>query len=571
MQRRCVLCILIVAGVFGWNRDLAADEPQTVRCAGKVVDAGGLAVAGAAVTMFEMVSDGVAGNFTLEKTGELVTAADGAFAFDTPAKPARGTPFIEGYVVASKDGLAVGWAIWGMREDLTATIILGALAAAEGVIVDEAGQPVADAHVLANLLRTRRTAAGEEEKEWLPGLALPGRLETRTDRQGRFAFGGLPEDVAVAYLISATGKATIYMQDSDQPPVLPGQTGVRFVLPGEGRIAGRILDPGTNQGVARTQFAVVPASSGLMYYRRACTTDPNGAFVVGGLQAGKYLVRGKGLPGTYVEVRSGTTADVTIHVNQVWYGRILFHDGTPAVVKPAPWPGASTRVLLADKGTAMGQEVGPLDDEGYFHAYLSADQVQKLQSEQAWFHVLIPLRPDPSSAGHSWMQETAFARGLLSRDRAGAGVMKIVRPAREAPSLVNTALPALDPLGLGALQTQARNRSVLLCFLDVQQRPSRSCLQQLTAQAQELQAKGIAVAGVQALNMDRDELDKWLRENDVRFPVGVIPADEERTRSAWGVKSLPWMILTDQDHKVLAEGFGVDKLDEMMGRNAAKQ
>jgi len=28
------------------------------------------------------------------------------------------------------------------------------------------------------------------------------------------------------------------------------------------------------------------------------------------------------------------------------------------------------------------------------------------------------------------------------------------------------------------------------------------------------------------------------------------------------VKSLPWLILTDKEHIVIAEGFGLDELDE---------
>jgi hypothetical protein len=40
----------------------------------------------------------------------------------------------------------------------------------------------------------------------------------------------------------------------------------------------------------------------------------------------------------------------------------------------------------------------------------------------------------------------------------------------------------------------------------------------------------------------------------------------EKIRFAWGVKSLPWLILTDRQHVVRAEGFGLAGLDERLER-----
>jgi hypothetical protein len=42
----------------------------------------------------------------------------------------------------------------------------------------------------------------------------------------------------------------------------------------------------------------------------------------------------------------------------------------------------------------------------------------------------------------------------------------------------------------------------------------------------------------------------------------MIQGDEEKTKFNWGVKSLPWLILTDKEHVVTAEGFSVNKLNE---------
>ena len=42
----------------------------------------------------------------------------------------------------------------------------------------------------------------------------------------------------------------------------------------------------------------------------------------------------------------------------------------------------------------------------------------------------------------------------------------------------------------------------------------------------------------------------------------MTQGDEERIRFNWGVKSLPWLILTNRNHVAAAEGFSLDELDE---------
>jgi hypothetical protein len=42
----------------------------------------------------------------------------------------------------------------------------------------------------------------------------------------------------------------------------------------------------------------------------------------------------------------------------------------------------------------------------------------------------------------------------------------------------------------------------------------------------------------------------------------MIKADDAKTRIAWGVNSLPRLILTDKKHTVIAEGFAINELDK---------
>ena len=110
----------------------------------------------------------------------------------------------------------------------------------------------------------------------------------------------------------------------------------------------------------------------------------------------------------------------------------------------------------------------------------------------------------------------------------------------------------------------------MICFFDMQQRPSRNCLMQLSKRANDLKEKGVVSIAIQTSKVEQEKLGEWIKENDIAFPVGMIQADpstelgtgEEQTRFTWGVKSLPWLILTDTEHIVTAEGFALSELDE---------
>ena len=98
----------------------------------------GRPAAGAKVTAYEMHFDGIAGGILLRQVGEVTATKDGAFAFSAQPKTKRSS-FHECYLVAGKQGMALGWAEWKMREDAKSNIQLGAPEKLEGVIVDEAG------------------------------------------------------------------------------------------------------------------------------------------------------------------------------------------------------------------------------------------------------------------------------------------------------------------------------------------------------------------------------------------------------------------------------------------------
>ncbi|MHC4647473.1 MAG: M56 family metallopeptidase, partial [Planctomycetota bacterium] len=134
--------------------------------------------------------------------------------------------------------------------------------------------------------------------------------------------------------------------------------------------------------------------------------------------------------------------------------------------------------------------------------------------------------------------------------------------------LLGKPLPQFGGINIQFNAKQTGDEKVLVCFWDMNQRPSRYCIRQLAERASHLKDKGVNIVAIQAAAVDENALNEWISKNHIPFPVGNIKADEEKTRLAWGVRSLPWLILTDTDHIVTAEGFQVNELAEQISAGA---
>jgi hypothetical protein len=135
--------------------------------------------------------------------------------------------------------------------------------------------------------------------------------------------------------------------------------------------------------------------------------------------------------------------------------------------------------------------------------------------------------------------------------------------AREAPrraSLKGKALPDLATVNL-ATNSLPAGKPALLCLFDAGQRPSRHIVHLLNEQNTALRKKGITVLCVQATVTSDETFNEWKEASAVSFPVGRVMEKSEKTKWASEVESLPWLILTDAEHRVTAEDFALDELD----------
>jgi len=149
---------------------------------------------------------------------------------------------------------------------------------------------------------------------------------------------------------------------------------------------------------------------------------------------------------------------------------------------------------------------------------------------------------------------------IVTDSRSGRTITYAYKP--PPPDLVGKTLPESADFVAGLVPGQAKDGKLLVCFWDMQQRPSRHYLKNLAEKAGNYADKGVTVLCVHAGEVNEETLNEWMREYNIPFATKTITQDAEKTRFAWGVKSLPWLILTDQKHIVKASGFSLAELDD---------
>jgi len=90
--------------------------------------------------------------------------------------------------------------------------------------------------------------------------------------------------------------------------------------------------------------------------------------------------------------------------------------------------------------------------------------------------------------------------------------LKLLKP-QEPVSLLGKQVPVFEQFGSKLNSAEVEGKKILVCFWDMNQRPSRRCLQELAKRAEELKGKGVAVVCVQASEVATDTLNDWFKKN----------------------------------------------------------
>jgi len=229
------------------------------------------------------------------------------------------------------------------------------------------------------------------------------------------------------------------------------------------------------------------------------------------------------------------------------------------------------RAMVGVSGTILPHRTTPTDQQGRFALANVTEGTVELGAQLT------------APGGDSWYGNSRCKGGdkdvrIVMNWRTDAG--GVFRDVANRPRpLTGKPLPKLDALGLADPAAKAAGRRVLLCFWDMDQRPSRRCIQILQAKLAELDAggsgaprAGVTVLTVQTAEADTERLKQWLDENNITMPVGKLPGGEAgpKLQAAFGAHSLPWLILTDDRHVVRAEGFAVEELADKLQAASAR-
>jgi len=136
----------------------------------------------------------------------------------------------------------------------------------------------------------------------------------------------------------------------------------------------------------------------------------------------------------------------------------------------------------------------------------------------------------------------------------------------QTPSLLGKALGDLSRLAEDFDTQAAAGKRVLVCFFDVNQRSSRHAVSSLGKRAAMLDGRGVAVVVVDLSGDPPETAEKWAAQAQIAFPVGAAGESSAKVREEWAVGGLPWIVLTDSEHVVRAEGLSLTGLEATLDK-----
>ncbi|MBN1973181.1 MAG: redoxin domain-containing protein [Sedimentisphaerales bacterium] len=420
-----------------------------------------------------------------------------------------------------------------------------------------------------------RIAEGAEVILCTPGQSLSmnnGRMQQRRDYQyvevkqdGKFSFPP-QSDHFILVILHDDGFLEISNDELAASPEL--------TLKPWSKIDGKLLvgkEPGKNKEVL-LRYESDTQQNGINYYSNYETiTDENGKFAFERVIPGQALVCRKvrltERSYTYshckrVEIIPGKTLEVTIGgTGRSVKGKVNIPDYIKGKVDIQEF---SSHLSIISPNNPYTQMSFKTESDGSF----CIDDVPEGSYTLNIYASGPPQDPRIPIGDRIGMVTQAFTISEMPGGRSdeplnlGALELQVINKEAFTPSLIGKTLPDINDFNISLKQADMQDEPVLICFWDMEQRPSRNCILELNKKVEELKTKDITVIAIQASKTDKNSFNDWIKEYNINIPMGFIETDSEDTRFNWGVKALPWLILTDKQHIVQVEGFSINELDE---------
>lgn len=138
---------------------------------------------------------------------------------------------------------------------------------------------------------------------------------------------------------------------------------------------------------------------------------------------------------------------------------------------------------------------------------------------------------------------------------------------RPRSTRVGCPLPDLSKMEIAFDPRRIENKQALVCLVDITQRPSQCSLSYLNNLQDFCRRKGVALVCIQVTPIEEETLAAWKKENKITLPIEILPGAGEAVQQQWGVRSLPWLTLTDRDHRITEEGFQTARIGQFIKDN----
>ncbi|UCG58925.1 MAG: carboxypeptidase regulatory-like domain-containing protein, partial [Phycisphaerales bacterium] len=403
-----------------------------------------------------------------------------------------------------------------------------------GTVLSPDGTPLSGADVVIATHRLRIANGKVDSRSSEHNLIL------HTDADGRFRFEPLAEPYVVVVL---------------------GERGCAKVTPHEfaasrtitvspwGRIEGTLrigAQPGADRFVAFLHESNRQQERPRMEFDYETRTDKNGRFVLTRVLPGEGVVT-RAIPigararrfshSIGVEVKSSRTTRVQIGgTGRPVVGKVVIPD---MIEKIFDWQYTDHRLRISSPDSRYQILALEFDKDGSFRA-------EDVPAGDYCIYVYA-YGPPPNSRSR-WGERIGELSRVFTIPKMPGGrsdetldlgelELQVVGMSAPTPSPIGKPLPDLGGMKIDFAPAQAPGKMILVCFFDMSQRPSRNCLRQLSARAQELKAQDVVVFAIQVLKIDKSALNEWVKTNNIPFPTGMVHGDEEEIRFAWGVKS----------------------------------
>ncbi|NQV35564.1 MAG: hypothetical protein HQ515_22915, partial [Phycisphaeraceae bacterium] len=287
MKKR--LSLVLVFAAVALNAGLAG-ERMTIT--GQVHDDQARVVEGADIAIYELHGD----DYYSPRSAKLLDTLKksdhkGRFVFNVMAEPHHDI-----YVIARKEGLALGWDYLQKKVDIykrarnVFNIVLKESYTLSGRLVDFEGKSVEGANIQVFTPENGGDVVCEP-KDW---------FSVKTESQGQFTFDNLPLDLTVMFYVEAPHRDIAYIYP---PQAMTGNAcggynvdwdDIELKLPPVTTIQGQLINKDTNQGIEGMNLILYAHEGRQIKWRfRSCetTSGAEGVFEIRGVPTGEHILR----------------------------------------------------------------------------------------------------------------------------------------------------------------------------------------------------------------------------------------------------------------------------------------